>query len=135
MLIAIAAGGMIGATARYALGQVLGDSTFPWSTWVANVSGSFLLALVLGGVAASYPASEFLRPFLATGVLGSYTTFSAMIVEGELAVRDGEPMTALAYLIASLGTGLVAAWVGLALASALFRRPSATMGDSPPAAT
>jgi CrcB protein len=68
---------------------------------------------VLAVVLERFPPSRYVRPFVATGFLGAYTTYSTFAVETVLLVRDGYVAVALAYAAASLVTGFVAAWVGL----------------------
>lgn len=111
---AVAAGGALGAPARYAVAEVvsIGDG-FPWATFWTNVSGSLLLGFLLMLVVHRFPPSRFLRPFVATGFLGAFTTFSTFVVEADLLVRDGHPATAAVYVTASLVVGLAAVWAGV----------------------
>jgi fluoride exporter len=115
ILAAIALGGAIGGVARYALALALpaGPGRFPWGTFVTNVSGSLVLGVLLVLLAERYPPNRYARPFLGTGVLGAYTTFSTYAVETDLLVRDGHPAVAAGYVLGSLAAGLIAAWVGV----------------------
>lgn len=123
---AIAAGGVIGTLGRYGIGTVLVPSPgrFPWATFTANVTGSFALGLVLILLVSRFPPHSHLRPFVATGVLGAYTTFSSLVVEVGRLAGDDHAGLAAAYLVASLGGGLLAAAAGLAVG----RRVSAPGG-------
>lgn len=114
VLAAVAAGGALGAPARYgvAAAVTITSGTFPWGTFWINVSGSFALGVVLAVVAVRYPADRYLRPFVATGFLGAYTTYSTFAVEGDLLVRNGHAGVAAAYVAASLVVGLTAAGAG-----------------------
>jgi CrcB protein len=114
ILVAIAAGGALGAPARYAVARALPASAgrFPWATFLTNVSGSFALGLVVV-LAADRRA---LRAFLATGILGAFTTFSTFTVDADLLVRDGRLVTAAIYVAASLSGGAAAVWSGIRLA-------------------
>lgn len=114
VLAAIAAGGMLGASARYALAQwlTLSPGRFPWATFWTNVAGSFLLGVVLVVLLERLPPSRYVRPFLATGVLGAFTTMSGYQVEIALLVKDGHALTGLAYGVGSLVAGLVLAYAG-----------------------
>jgi CrcB protein len=121
VLAAVAAGGALGAPARYgiALAITVTPGTFPWGTFWINVSGSFALGLLLAVLLARFPGDRYLRPFLATGFLGAYTTYSTFAVEADLLLHNGHVGVALAYAGASLGTGLGAAAAGLRLGRAL----------------
>jgi CrcB protein len=112
---AIALGGALGAPARYGVAQFVHVSpdTFPWATFWTNISGSFALGVVLALVLERFPPTRFVRPFVATGFLGAYTTYSTFAVETVVLLKDGHPAVAVAYATASLVAGFVAAWVGL----------------------
>jgi CrcB protein len=130
----IAVGGMLGASARYGIARWLPvvPRRFPWATFWTNLSGSFLLGVVLIVVghrpvgirrARSDPwggfpgtAAGYLRLFLATGILGAFTTMSSYVVETALLLRDGHAATAVFYGVGSLLGGLASAYVGLVLA-------------------
>ena len=128
VLAAVAVGGALGAPARYgiALAVTITPGTFPWGTFWINVSGSFALGAVLAVLLLRFPADRYFRPFLATGFLGAYTTYSTFAVETDLLVRNGHVGLALAYVAASLVVGLAAAWGGLTVgrAAATGRRPA-----------
>jgi CrcB protein len=111
----VAAGGMLGASARYGVARLLPVERghFPWATFWTNMAGSFLLGLVLVVVLDRFPPSRYVRPFVATGVLGAFTTMSATQVETALLLADGHIATALLYALASLGAGLVLAYAGM----------------------
>jgi CrcB protein len=112
---AIALGGALGAPARYGVAQLVHVSTdtFPWATFWTNISGSFALGLVLALVLERFPPSRYVRPFVATGFLGAYTTYSTFAVETVVLARDGHAGIAVAYAVASLVAGFMAAWVGI----------------------
>ena len=80
LVLLVAAGGAIGAVGRYLVGvgavRLLGFG-FPWGTLIVNVLGSLLMGLLIEFIALRLSASNEVRTFLATGVLGSFTTFSA----------------------------------------------------------
>lgn len=123
-LVAVAAGGALGAPARYgiALAVRVTPGTFPWGTFWINVSGSFSLGLLLAVLLVRFPADHSLRPFLATGFLGAYTTYSTFAVEADLLIRNGHAGGAFGYAAASLGVGLAAAAAGLRLGRAVVGR-------------
>lgn len=112
---AIAAGGALGAAARYGVTQLVhaAPDHFPWATFWTNISGSFALGLVLALALERFPPSRFLRPFVATGFLGAYTTYSTFAVETVLLAKAGHPALALAYAAASLVGGFAVAWAGM----------------------
>jgi fluoride exporter len=124
ILLAISAGAALGAPARYGLTQLIGStaSGFPLATVVINVSGSLLLGMFLILTIERFPPTRYVRPFFATGLLGSYTTFSTFAVETDLLLRDGHVATAVAYTAASLLLGLGAAWAGMAIGRTLPNR-------------
>jgi CrcB protein len=110
----VAAGGMLGAAARYGVARLapVEAGHFPWATFWTNLAGSFLLGLVLVLALDRFPPSRYLRPFVATGVLGAFTTMSTYQVETALLLADGHTATGLLYALASLGAGLVLAYAG-----------------------
>lgn len=110
LLLVVAAGGALGSLARYAVSvAVPHDPTeLPIATLLVNVVGCLLLGVLVGG----WPAARWGRPFLGTGVLGGFTTFSAFALEIDR-LLDHRPGVAVAYVGLSLLLGLAAAAVGL----------------------
>ena len=121
-LVAVLLGGVIGTGLRITLDTVIhhDDSQFPWSTLLINVLGSFALAFLVARVWPTAPA--WLRAGLGTGLIGSFTTFSALIVSLLSLTGAGMPLLASVYLIASLVGGLAAALLGLKLGSRVIPR-------------
>lgn len=117
---AIALGGALGASARYGVAQVVhvAPNTFPWATLWTNLSGCFALGLLLGLMVERFPPSRYVRPFVATGFLGAYTTYSTFAVETVLLVKNDRPGLALGYTAASVLGGFLLAWVGILAARA-----------------
>ena len=115
MLGAIALGGALGAAARYSVAHLVhvAPDGFPWATFWTNLSGSFALGLFLGLVLERFPPTRYLRPFVATGFVGAYTTYSTFAVETVLLVRAGRTGLAVAYAVTSLVGGFFLAWAGL----------------------
>src|SRR5262249_41837581 len=93
--------------------------TFPWATFVTNVTGSFALGLILALVLERFPPTRYLRPFVATGFLGAYTTYSTFAVETDVLVKDGHAALALVYVAASLLVGFTAVAAGVCVARLL----------------
>jgi len=118
VLAAIALGGALGAPARYGMAQLIhvAANTFPWATFWTNISGSFALGLILVLTLERFPPTRYLRPFVATGFLGAYTTYSTFAVETDLLIKDGHAFIGVAYAAASLVGGLLAVWVGMGAA-------------------
>ena len=115
---AIAGGGALGTLARYGMERALVADTagFPWATLTVNVIGSFVLGFVVTLIATRWPGDRWLRPLVAVGFCGGFTTFSTFAVEIDQRVRYGHAATAAAYLAASLVFGLAAAVAGSVLA-------------------
>lgn len=108
---AVAVGGALGAVARWGLGELVPDGAgFPWTTFAINVSGSFLLAVVLG--LAAVRRRPVLRAGLGPGVLGGYTTLSAVSEQSRALLADGRAATALVYLVATALVAVAAVTVG-----------------------
>ena len=118
---ATAAGGAIGAVLRFLVSTWFGarfGPGFPWGTFVVNVSGAFLVGVVLQ-LAATRGFSPYLRVFLATGVLGGYTTFSAFAYETYALGTAGLTAQSLAYAAGSVVAGLAAVYAGITLVRAV----------------
>jgi CrcB protein len=115
VLAVIALGGMLGASARYGIARWLPTHPdgFPWATFWTNLSGSFLLGLLLVLLLERFPPTRLVRPFLATGVVGAFTTMSTYEVEIALLIKDGHAATGLAYGLGSLVAGLALAYAGI----------------------
>jgi len=124
VLVAIAAGGILGATARFKLAEALPTSpgTFPWATFWTNMSGSFVLGFVLILLLERVRPHRLLRPFLATGVLGAFTTMSTYLVETAVLIKDGHSTVGLIYALSTLAVGLLLAFAGMAGARLLPQR-------------
>ncbi|PJJ73463.1 CrcB protein [Diaminobutyricimonas aerilata] len=118
-VLAVFLGGMIGTALRLGGDALLPHEAhaFPWSTLAINVLGSFVLGMLVTRVWPVAPA--WLRAGLGAGVLGSFTTFSAVIVSLLEMEGAGDALGALFYAVASVVLGLAAAAAGLAFG----RRP------------
>lgn len=105
LLLLVALGGALGSLARYWLVEAFPDLV---TTFAINVSGSFALAVLV----ARRPHGRWSRPFLGTGVLGGFTTFSAFAVQ----TVDASLLTAIAYVTATVALGIAAASLGVRVA-------------------
>ncbi|MCQ4079461.1 fluoride efflux transporter CrcB [Streptomyces sp. RB6PN25] len=114
----IALGGGLGSIARYGLAKALPTPAggFPWATFLTNVSGCFLLGLLMVYVLEVWPPSRYVRPFLGVGVLGGFTTFSTYTVELRGMLALGHWSTADAYALTSIVAGFAAVWTGIVVA-------------------
>lgn len=119
----VALGGVLGALARWgvSLGLPHAPGSWPWATVTVNLTGCLVIGALLAVLLARYPGHPWLRPFLATGVLGGYTTFSTFAVDVVQLVEAGRAGVAVAYLLVSVLGGLLAVVVGLALGRAAVR--------------
>lgn len=108
-------GGAVGTVLRLGLDALLphGNDAFPLSTLIANVVGAFALGLLIARLWG--PAPPWLRAGLGPGLLGSFTTFSALTVSLVTLSASDQWMTALGYLVATLALGFGAAALGLGL--------------------
>ncbi|MEY9913059.1 protein CrcB [Catenulispora sp. MAP12-49] len=122
----IAAGGFLGGPARYLLGQAFPTAahTFPTTTFVINVTGSFVLAVLLVCVIEVWPPTRYVRPFGAVGFLGAYTTFSTWMIDTDRLLAAGRYGLAALDVFGSLFAGLTATALGIFLARAVLVRRS-----------
>lgn len=115
--VAVGAGGMLGTGIRLLADVVIphGDTQFPLSTLLVNVVGAFALGLLVSNIWTRPRTPNWLRAGLGTGVIGSFTTFSALIVSLLTEATLGMWWLAIVYLLLSLLLGLAAAALGLRL--------------------
>ncbi len=114
VLAAISIGGVLGAEARYGVGEWITHSAaqFPASTLAINALGSLLLGVLMAVIASRERVHRLLRPFVGIGILGGFTTFSTFSVDTTRLLRLHHPALALAYLVATLASCALAVWVG-----------------------
>jgi CrcB protein len=121
-LLFIAVGGAFGAISRYLVQgwvQDLVGGRFPWGTLVDNVSGSFMLGLVFALAMDRAILSPEVRVPLMVGFIGSYTTFSTLMLESWVLAEEGDIARVLVNLAGSILVGMVAVVAGLAVGRSL----------------
>ena len=112
-------GGFLGANARYLMAHWIGErygTSFPYGTLVINVSGSFMIGLLLVLITDRYMVHPNWRLFFSVGFLGAYTTFSTYSFESLVLILSGAWFLGLINLIGSVVLGLGATLCGMALA-------------------
>ncbi len=119
----VAAGGAVGALARYHLGRsvtlMLGESAasaFPWATFTINIAGSLAMGVLMGWFIRQGATHEGLRLLIGVGLLGGFTTFSTFSFEMLVLLQRGAVGPALAYATGSVLAGLAAAVIGMMIA-------------------
>ncbi|MEJ8574728.1 fluoride efflux transporter CrcB [Microbaculum marinum] len=114
----VAGGGAIGAGGRHLVNlaalRLLGPG-FPWGTFIVNVVGCLVMGLMIGGLIRWMPlgSSQTARLFLATGLLGGFTTFSAFSLDFAVIWERGAVLTAIGYAVATVVASIMAVFVGL----------------------
>ena len=105
-LIQVAIGGAVGASLRYGVNLALSRAGFPWHTLAVNVIGSALMGCLM--VWLAHRGHQHLAPFLMTGVLGGFTTFSAFSMDTMALIGRGQMLPAAGYVAASVLLSLAA---------------------------
>lgn len=121
--LAVMLGGAIGAASRFAVGTAIAklySGPFALGTFLINISGSFLIGLLMGCFLNRPAIDAHWRLFLVTGILGGYTTFSTFEWESLVSFRSGANAFALVYVFASVVIGLAGAWLGLFIANGIW---------------
>ena len=122
----VALGGAIGASLRHGAGLAalrMGASGWPWATFAVNLLGSLLMGLLIGFLAFRGEAlggAQSARLFLATGILGGFTTFSAFSLEIAQYIQKDDWMRATAYAGLSVILGLLLVLVGMFIMRKVF---------------
>ncbi|MEU5598240.1 fluoride efflux transporter CrcB [Streptomyces sp. NPDC020298] len=115
-------GGAVGAPLRYLIDRTVQahhDSTFPWGTFAANVTGSMILG-TLAGAALAGAGSQSIQLLLGTGLCGALTTYSTFSYETLSLAEAGARFLAVANVVASVVAGLGAVFIGMTFAQAAF---------------
>ena len=122
-VMAVGVAGFIGAIARYGIDGLIAQksgASFPWGTFVVNITGSFVLgilfALLVEGRVAVAP---WIRTAATVGLIGAYTTFSTLMLESWRLIEDGSIAAGIADLGVSSGLGIAAVVLGLTIGRAI----------------
>jgi len=121
LVLLVALGGAIGSALRYLVSLAaawLFGVGFPWGTLAVNIAGSLAMGLVIGLAASKFQLTNELRVFIATGVLGGFTTFSAFSLDFALLFERRDYGLAGLYLAGSVGLSILALFAGLYLVRA-----------------
>jgi CrcB protein len=110
----VGAGGAVGSMMRYGVALIPATKFFPYHTFIVNIIGSFLIGALLGLLLKNSISNESWK-FLATGVCGGFTTFSAFSLEGIELLQQQRYGIFLLYFLLSIGIGLAATFGGFSL--------------------
>ncbi len=119
-------GGVLGTAGREGLGLVIPTlGVLPLSTWCVNVAGAFLLGMFLEALSRRGPDEgrrRSIRLLVGTGLLGGFTTYSALATETVLLLNSGSIGWAIGYSIGTVVVGGVASWLGIVVAARIHDR-------------
>ena len=122
LVLAVAIGGALGASARYGLDTLIEQrsfAVFPWSTFTINLTGCFAIGIVVAALVDRHHLPAWVRAGLVVGVLGGYTTFSTFAQESLDLVEARNAAVALAYVLGSVVAGVAAVYAGTLLGRSL----------------
>ena len=124
-LAAVAVGGAVGSLGRYAVGLLLPHAAgdFPWATLTVNVTGAFAMGLLVAFLVDRPGAHPLARPFVGVGLLGGWTTFSALAVDVVGLGAADEVQVAIAYVAATFLVGTLAVGAGAAVGQRVWPGP------------
>lgn len=123
MILAIAAGGAVGAVARHVVaGQITQwvGAGFPWGIMIVNILGSFAMGVLVETMALAWSPSQEARAFLAVGILGAFTTFSTFSMDTALLYERGDFLAMALYIAGSVTLAILALFAGMALVRGLL---------------
>lgn len=117
----VAGGGAIGSVIRYLVSTIQSPTvTFPYAIFIVNISGGFLMGVVVTLLGLKFSVSSEVRAFLTTGILGGYTTFSTFSLESATLIERHDYMTAGVYIFGSALLSIVALFFGMWLVRAIY---------------
>ena len=114
-LFIVGLGGGIGSIIRYVASLLINSKLFPYATLAVNITGSFIIGLVFALTIKEAGFSNNWKLFLATGICGGFTTFSAFSLENVELLQNGKIGIVLTYIILSVVLGIAAAFLGYQL--------------------
>lgn len=127
VLAAVAAGGVLGSIARWVLGVAVAAAPaaggFPWATLGVNVTGAFGMGVLVAFLVDRPGAHPLARPFVGVGLLGGWTTFSALAADAVALAAAGRETAALGYVTATFLLGVLAVPAGIRAGRALWPGP------------
>ncbi|NUR78531.1 MAG: fluoride efflux transporter CrcB [Thermoleophilia bacterium] len=115
VIVGVALGGALGASARYLLDHAIEQrsfSIFPWATFTINITGCLLIGVITEALVDRHHVPAWIRVGLVLGVIGGYTTFSTFAEEALTLFDAHDVAVALAYTLGSVGSGIVAVYIG-----------------------
>lgn len=118
----IGIGGFLGAISRYGVALWIGQRwgrTFPLGTFLINISGSFLIGLLMSLLTERFMVNPQWRLLLVVGFLGAYTTFSTFEYETGALMKDGEWLIAMLNVLLSVVVGFIALKLGEVIAKSI----------------
>jgi CrcB protein len=122
ILLAVGVGGGIGALIRYFVAGAIQSAAwpgYPWGIFVVNITGGFVMGLIVELSALKISLTPEMRAFLTTGILGGYTTFSTFSLDSVLLIERGQYGTAAIYVVGSTLLSILALFAGLWLVRAV----------------
>lgn len=122
LILAIAAGGALGAVSRHFIAHqaaVWFGSGFPWGILTVNVAGSFILGLIVELLALTWSPGPALRAMIVVGFCGAFTTFSSFSLDVAVLYERGEMLKAALYIASSVIYSIGALFAGMALVRSL----------------
>ena len=114
-LLLVGFGGGIGSMLRYLAWHVFKSGQFPVPTFIVNIAGSLAIGIVIGLSMKEPAIHDNWKLFLATGICGGFTTFSAFSIENLQLMLDGKYLQSVYYILLSILLGIAAAWAGFKL--------------------
>lgn len=109
-------GGGLGSVLRYGSSLLMNSKLFPWATLAVNILGSLIIGIVFAMSIRQEPLANNWKLFLATGICGGFTTFSAFSLENMGLLQSGKYGMAVTYIFTSIVLGIAAAFFGYQLA-------------------
>ena len=117
----VAIGGAIGSVFRYLVSTIQNPMVaFPYAIFLVNLSGAFLMGVVVALLGLKFAVSSEVRAFLTTGILGGYTTFSTFSLESAMLIERHDYATAAAYILGSVVLCISALFCGMWLVRAVY---------------